>query len=919
MTEQNQPEPNAAATSLTEAAAVAEPPAPQPPAAPPSRWRRILAGVRHAGRRALLPSTSFWILFLLILVSGAALRTYRMDMPPYDFPADRQHTNAATIELLRQGEPLLNFRNPFMELRLYPWITARTSFLCKTFDCQIWTLARFWSAVFGMLTVVVAALAGYWAAGTPGASRSSRRRIALFMMAALAFNPYHILISHMISTESFTLAMQMCAVAAFWIAYRNPGNLLYFLTFIAFFVLSGWAKIPSLIWAPGFMLYFLAHPAMRGRAGRASLIGGALFIVGGIAIFWVARINPFRIAREYENSYPYFAHHMQLWMGSTLWTKAYLGRIALMLTLPGVLLATIGFLSAPWLFRITTLVFLVCFYGLVNLNTYNFCHILIPGAALAAWGANSLLRFASGETAASLLARWSPRHERWQKRLHQATGMALGLFFIFWLYPKGPAEAIPRPTPRGEVEQAMKVIKKIVPAKTWVYHDDGENSLSYMLGQTDASCSADKLDLRTGFYYLFERFTERPLLYAGAAWVKWASLPSESGGILFSRPPAELTPAERARFIPVAWPTPAPTPTPAPKPMALTSATQALAPAPAPTTATQAVPKPAPVATPAPPAKTSPLEVESLLMPQGPYDAARRTLIVHPGQTVTFGIAWKNPRNYPLAGVVWRAERWQRPVTVPLREGGFSIAKGGVLCLPEGARATACYTFEIPQGFPTGVYSMEVYPLSPGPWREPEQDAAPLPFKIVCDSGATPSEVIDLPFLALYPAQHFSSPQLWSDSWRFGRMALQGDSFGGTIRSYFLACPMRPAGVYEITIRGEAEPLDGAPDPAALWPYVEFFLPSDLKVSVARITLDSRSTSEFKATFTAMEPFDTLMIRAVGDFGEPTPVWLTDFNPVKTGHQLLNLRSLRLAPQRKILPGLIDSLHAAPKAAPGTR
>lgn len=853
-----------------------EDPVPIPPHRSP--LGRLFVFLFRLGHRIMIPSTSFWILFLLIVAAASALRTYRLDLPPIDYPADRQHTNATTIDSLRHGASLLSMTGAWMELRLLPWITARTAALCATFHCEIWTLARFWSAFFGVLTVMMAACAGYWAAAVPGSSRPQRRRIALFWMAALAFNPYHWQISRLIMTESITLAMQMSAVAFFWIAYRHPRNFTYFAVFIVFFILSGWAKIPSLIWLPGFFLYFVMNPATRGRTGRTAMFGGAAFLLGLIAIFWIYKVNPFRIVKEYEKSYPYLGQQMRAWMGTPLWIKTYLSRIALMLTLPGVVLALIGFLTAPWLFRITTLTFMAGFYMLVNLNTYNFCHIIIPGTALAAWGANSLIEASSGETAASILRGWSERSERLQRRLNQVLGLALGVLLVWWLFPLGP-DGRPTAQPRGEILQAVKVIKQFVPKGRPVFHDDGERSLSYMSGQSDDTYSGDKFDLRTGYYYLLERFSDRPLQYASAGWVKWASLPGESNGILFTRPPGEPAAAEKAKFQVI--------PGPGAPPPGQTSQTQ--------------------------PAGGT-LTATSYSLPLGPYDAARQVLFIHPEKSVTIGITWKNPRNYPLAGILWRSERWERPIAVPVREGGFAIAKGGVLCVPDGNPVTAYYTFEIPRGFPAGTYSIQTYPLSPGPWHEPEGAVETLPFKVVCDSDVVPEAVIDRSFRALYPGQYTTPPFLWANKWFFRDMGgmPEGYSFGGTIDTYFLTCPMRQEGVYELTIRGEALPLYGNADPENVWPVVEAYLPSDLKTPVARVVLNSRKTSEFKVSFTAMQPFDGLMLKAIGDFGPDVPVWTNDFIPSKCGRQTLNLRGFRLAPQRQILPGLIDTLNAPP-------
>lgn len=928
------PEAYSQAEPLDHEAETGDPAAPagEPHDAPRPAASRLIGRPLAAGRR-LLPSTSFWIFFLMILVAGGALRAWRLDMPPFDFPADRQETNASAIARMMDGEPLLphGSASAWIELRLLPWLTAHTSFLRATLHCEIWTLARLWSLAFALLMLAMTALAGYWAAAVPGAPRARRRRIALLWMAALAFNPYHIQLSRMIMTESLTLSMQMCALAFFWLAYRNPGKILYFMAFFLFFILSGWAKLPSLVWLPGFAIYFLMHPMMRRRAGLASL-GLVGFILGLAAVFLIYKMNPLAVFSQYKEKYPYFAQHLQFWMGTPMWTKAYLSRIVLMLTLPGVLFALLGFLTAPWLFRITILVCLGLFYGLVNLNIYNFCHFIIPGTALAAWGVNALIEATSGETASSIFASWGEGPERWQRRLLQATGLALAAGCIVGLYPAGPADNTAYGQPRGEVLQAVEVFKKLVPPGTPVYHDDAEKSLSYMAHISVDTYSKDKLDLRSGYYYLFERFTDRPLQYASAAWVKWASQPGEPPGVLFTQLPGDLSPAEKAKYLAVSTTRPAgPAPTPAPTPAPAAGRFQ---PTPLPAPTPTPLPRPQPAATPAPPAPASspaasapglPLEATTLFMPLDSYDAARQMLLVHPGRAVTVGITWKNPRKFPLAGIRWKSGRWNQYVSVPVREGGLAMSTGGALCIPEGNPVTAFYTFEIPAGFPVGDYSVTVYPLSPGPWHEPEQGFATLPFKIQCDSDVVPSEVIERPFRDLYPAQYDAPPWLWPNLRAFRPMqdaGLEGYRFGGLTQTYFLSCPMFAPALYEVVIRGEAEPLSGSSDPATAWPVVEVYLPYDLSQPAARVTLNSRRSGEYRATFTALQPFDGVMLKAIADSGGETPLWTPDFaeTPLKVGKQVLSLRGVRLGAvsQRKIMPAMIDTLRApaAQKSAP---
>ena len=588
----------------------------------------------------------------------------------------------ALIEALRGGQHFFLMREAWTELRVLPWLTARTSFLCNTFHCEIWTLARAWSAVVGVLTLVLAALAGYWAAATPGASRARRRRIALLWMTALALNPWNIALSRTISNETFSLGLQVCAVAFFWIAYRRPGNYFASAAFGLLLILSCWGRAARAVVGAG--IFDLFHgPSGDARARRRG--GGDLFDPGAATVFLIHKVNPGAIPAAYERGWGAFEEQVWPWIGSPLWTKTFLSRLALILTLPGLLAAVLGLLAAPWLFRITAALMLALCYGMTHLGMAPFVYLIVPGTALAAWGVNGFLEVSSGESAASLFGSWGEGGERWQHRLTQAFALALVVFLALWLYPAGP-KMPSEPQPRGEVLQAVEVIKKLVPPGVQVAHDDADNAIGALTRQAGSASAEDELDLRGGYYFLFERFGERPLRFATLAWVKWASLPGEPGGILFSRPPAEPTLAEKAKFVTIAKPKPAATPA---KPGHKQQAT----------TQTQALPT---------------LEAEAFLMPNGSYDAARQVLIVHPGTTVTLGITWNNPGDRPLAAMRWRSGLWNQAVAIPLREGGFATPEGGALCLPRGIPATAFYTFEIPKGFPTGSYEVTYSPLNAG-------------------------------------------------------------------------------------------------------------------------------------------------------------------------------------------------------------
>lgn len=819
------------------------------------------------------PHTLFWIAFALILVGAALLRTFRIDMPPIDFPADRQRTNMVYVDLFMHGESLFSFRKAWAELWILPWLTARTNWLRYLFFSEIWTWARIWSVFFGLVTVAMAAYAGFWAATTPDAPESRRRRIALLWMAAIAFNHYHLSLSRMISTESVTLGFQMCAVAFFWSSWRNPRRFGHLVLFLFFFVLSGWAKIPSLIWLPGFFLYFMVHPAMRGPGkggtalgdtalgGRMRLVLLATFAIGTLAIFVVYKINPFKLFESYGKNYSFFAQHASVWMGSPLWTKTYASRTILMLTLPGAFFALVGLLSAPWLFRISMGVFLVLFYGLVNLNLYNYCHAIIPGMALAAWGVNSFIEATSAEPLALRSGQRRGRWARWLRLARQAGGPVLAGLIILLLYPLGPDDRA-TPTPRSDVIQALQVIKANVPPKALVIDDDIEGSLGYM-ERRPGTTWARELDLRTGYYYSIDRFTDRTMRMAAEAWAKWANLPGEPNGILFTRQPTPLPAAELKQFARVPKGKKAPAP---------------------------------------------PFEIESFLVPAKAYDAARQKLVVNPGSLLKIGISWRNENNTPLAGINWSFAAWRQYIPVPIREGGFSMWSSGVLCVPKGRQATAFYTFEIPKGFPSGSYYINYFPQNAGPLKPPAQPYDTFPFVIVCESASATPAKIEMPYRDLYPATHNGPPLAWSGNWFYRNMTLEGYKTNAGITN-FLSCPLSRPGLYELTIRGEGIPVTNPNGPENLWPAVEVYLPGDRTHPAARVSIRGRGEGRFKATFTAYEPFDSLLLKGSAALGNSTeaPLWMLSFAPASYGKQVITLRGARLELKRAMLPGTLDT------------
>lgn len=815
------------------------------PATAPSRRNWLAtAGLlwRDWKQKELKAHPWFWLTLLLLLALAAAMRTYHLDMPPLDFPADRQHSNASKIELFRAGDSLFSSLHSWIELWMLPWITARTSWLRHLLRCEIWTLARLWSVFFGLLTVAMSAYAGYWAAAAPGAPEARRRRIALLWMAAMALNPYHQAISRMITTESLTLAMQMCAVGFFWAGARHPGQSRYFILFIIFFMLAGWAKIPSVIWLPAFVLCYLFQFAQR---PRARLLGAGLVTLGILAILLVSRINPFAIYQSYARHYAYFAMHTGFWMGHALWNQTYLTRILLMLTLPGVFFAIIGLACAPWLFRITIAVFLALFYGLVNLNIYNFSHVIIPGMALAAWGANSLIE-AAAEAA------------RPHSRAGLAGGGLLVLAIVFLLNPFSPTNPNPS-VPRAEILQAAKVIKERLPQGTYVSNDDREGSLNYLLRQWQ-DAGDFSLDLRTGWFYSFKR--DRALQYAGKAWVKWANLPGEPVGILYTRQPSLPSPKEAAAYWPLKF---------------------------------------------QPGMQKSPSIIDGFFIPKAAYDPARRVLHARPGSSLKIGITWKNDLGAPLAGMRWSSAACRQFLPVPIREGGLAISYGGVLCLPGGSRPTAYYTFDFPAGMPIGSYSINCYFQDAAHWRSPDSGMTVFPFNVELAGGDAIPETIESSYSDLYTAEYCGGPTVWSERWFFRNMKLEGYRTNDSL-THVLSCPLRQPGLYALTIEGEAKPVSSPTNPRDLWPVVEAYLPRDKITPVTRLSIDSEQTGSYQAIFTAGEPFDALLLKACcGSSGGEMPFWQYAFNPATYGHQVMTLRRVRLELKRPLLPGLLDS------------
>ncbi len=808
----------------------------------------------------------YWLGFAFIMGLAVYQRTLRLDMPPIDFPADRQRSNMYMVQAYAGDLGLFNRRGSWLELWLMPWLTARTRWLCTLLGVELWTLARLWSSFFGLFAVGFAALAGFWAAAREDAPLGRRYRISLLLMLGMALNPYHVFISRMISTESTTIAMQMGALALFWVAYRHPRRWFCWFLFFVFFVLSGWTKIPSLIWLPAYFVYLL----FKREIPFWLRLGGVCVLAAGTgAVFWVYNVNPFAVFESYAAKYAHFADQAQDWMSNELWIKTYVSRTVLMLTLPGVFFAIVGFLNAPWLFRLTMVVFLVLFYRLVNLNTYNFCHAIIPGMALATWGVNSFLEVGARDRL-GLFGGRGPMNALSARLATQIPVLIIiGAVFAL-LMPLGP-KYLKTPEPRGDVLQAIEVIPKNVHTQGVVVSDDGEGSLAYMLGQQDRLIST-QFELRTGYYYAVRLFggadkasQKQQVRSASGAWVKWANLPGEPNGILYTRRPDDQDRPNLDQYIEV----------------------------PGDRTKMDWRPK---------------LEAETFHVPKQRYDGGRRVLHAHPGEQLKIGVTWDNPQGYEAAAMRWSNSDLRRLVPVPIRVGGYGIQYSGLLCLPEGSRPTAFYTFDLPKHFPVGHYYMNFFAIEDENWHNQHTRFRPLPFVLIVEALEKPKSHWSWKYRELYSLNHQIEPRVWSDHRTFRNMELEGYRTDSPLENVF-SCPGSPPGVYEIAVRGEGTPITSPDDPGNVWPAVEVYISSEREQPAATVRIASEKTGVFTAEFTAFESFDALRLHSLQGRGRirRKPLWMIDFIPATYGKQIVTLRGAELRLKRPLFPPIASA------------
>jgi hypothetical protein len=796
--------------------------------------------------------------YLAILATAGAIRTYRMDMPPFDYPEARQMWNVYLAKRLMDGASIFDARHGWVELQIHPFLYARTAWIADRLGWELWTWGRFWSILCGTLTVALAPLAMWWAPA-PGTRRTRRWRLALLFMAAMAFNPYHVYMSRMLITEPLTLMLQMTTLIFFWRYYRDSGRYGSLALFFLFLILSGWAKIPSLIWMPGFLLYLLFRPGI-GWIRRASVIG--LVSVCGLAVLWLYGLNPFKIFSRFAEDYPIWTQQFLDWKGNVLWYRTYLGKNLLMMTVPGLVFAAIGLLSAPLLFPLAAAAFLVLFYGLVSQNTYNFCHLIVPTMAMAAWGVDYLLETST---------RWYLRQDtgapgappsclgRLAYAVHQTAAVAFVLAIVFLLYslsPQPPHEVLPR----GEVLNAVEAVKRILPADVLITNDDTERCFTFMLDRGNMPLSRTfKLD-KGGYFLTFGRYAYAETIKDVArAWVLWASVPGEFGGILYANSGGRIADLPQAEYVSMRLPS----------------------------------------------ERSTPFALNEAFLPIELIDPENERIVMHPGESLRMGVRWRNSRRAPVVFMGWQHQQLEDYIPPPVREGGIAVYSGATLCLPAGSSSEAIYTFDLPAGFPTGAYSIVYYPIYDLSLSEEVESIERFPLKLVVepapDAVAAAAAPIRRRFAELYPQLLDRSPNLWSDDWFYEDMRIEGFTFNRNVRWIF-STPGRPAGRYALRLRGSSYPLTRADNADLDWANVEVTLVGSKKSPVGKIGLTSRETDDHELTFTAPESFDNIVLGVdirIANNGQipalPTEFIIRDYG-TRLGQQFALLRGVELIP-----------------------
>jgi hypothetical protein len=571
-------------------------------------------------------------------------------------------------------------------------------------------------------------------------------------------------------------------------------------------------------------------------------------------VFAFFRINPFKVFSEFGKDYPQLAGQFLQWKDNVIWAKAFLGATLLMATIPGAILAVIGAFSAPPLYVLTALTFLGLFFGLVNQNTYNFCHVIIPSMALASWGADWLLETASA---------WFLRHgvgmshspaRAWARRAHQAFCVALLAGIVAALSLANPALPQDSDT-RGMYIQAVQVASRLIPPGTPVFDNDVEGSFSFLLGRGPRQFVENPV---SGQYFMsFYRFDPTRLLPdVAGAWPIWSSVPGEFDGILFGPPP------------PVAH--------------ALDDCLKVQLPA-----------------TPG-----TPLSIAEAWLPKDRVDQASRRLTARPGDAFKIGIVWRNPQRARLAFMTLRNDAFGQGLPVPIRQGGAAFLNGAILCLPANDVQLVVYEIAIPSFLPVGQYKLDYSPIA-----DLANYEAPAPverFPLSLSIEPTPAQraliAIDRPFAELYPGIYHCAPDLWTEKRFFRDMRVEGYTIYRA-SSYYFSTPARSPGEYRLTLRGSAYPITQSDSPALDWPKVDVVLRGAATQEAGKIAIAAFKDQKFSLEFKADAPFDAVELRLapVGARLGLIPAWFTIFDPHSyafhySGQQVALMREARLEP-----------------------
>ncbi len=807
----------------------------------------------------------FWPIFLLILVASLYIRSNQLDMPPVDFPADRQRSSHVFTERIMDGSGSIHVGRSWLELQILPWISGKTSGLCRIFNCEIWTLARTYNVIFSILTILLAALAVFMATARPATTIASRRRITLFFTAAIGLNPFHADISRLILAEPLALLFQAGALVFFFRLHQQNrytyGPLLCMILLLMF---SALAKLTSLVWLPSVLLALLCGR----RLSRSTRIVALILIIAATAfVLAMININPVQIALSFKDQFRVTYIDFASWFGTTLWDKVYLSRIVLVFTMPGIFFALIGLFRSPWIFQVTAITALVCFYLLVNINVYNFCHLLIPGMALAAWGMDQMFllaaiawnNFTAQETR---LSRHLPRG----RPVETFMGILSCIALVMILYPLGPRLGHPA-EPRPEIEQVVDVYRKHIPVDEQAYNDDMEGSVSLITGTGFGNISKTP---ESRFFYSIDRFDPKVFDLASVSWIRWASLPGEPNGILFDND-------ERAGRVPQ---------------------------------------------NPVNPDREQLIEEPGVIWPGGGIYPANRyslddkTLSIDRGTSFALEITWKHLEQTRLMGLRWWHLGLDKPVPVPIRTGGFSYMTGGVLCLPQNSHIPVEYIFEVPKYFPDGKYRIDVFPIKDA-WITPgDKSLRTLPFNIeIRTPGDSPfktkGESIRRLFRYIHPLVHHIQPTIWSGHRSYKNMILQGYRLTGT-REHLFTCPDSPSGEYELRLKGGGTRSANLLAPRGQWPVVYIYVPPG-ENAVGSMVFNSRDPETFRIMFKSEKPFEMLFIRSIAHEGTDgrLPTWMTDFVPGDYGRQHITLREAELVYRGPLntdfqAPGQID-------------